>query len=68
MWKALAGSWPIMGCHTGPQPSTWPLQTLLAGGLCSPGALLLATGIPPPTTENWLDAIDTVPEKKKKIR
>ena len=58
MWKAVAGSWPLGGCHTGPKPPIWPLHTPLVGGPWSPGIL-------PPAIENWLDAIGTAPEKKK---
>ena len=65
MWKALAGSWPLTGCCTGPQPLTQPLQTLLVGGLWSPGAPPLATGVPPPTAENWLDVAGAASERKE---
>ena len=41
-----------------PMPPIWPPQTLLVGGHWSPGIL-------PPTVENWPDAIDTAPEKRR---
>ena len=48
MWRALARSWPPVGCHRGSQPLTKPLQTQFSGGLWPPGAL-------PPATGNWPD-------------
>ena len=41
-----------------PFPLIWPLKTPLVGGHWS-------SGIPPPTTGHWLDAIGTASEKKQ---
>ena len=64
MWKALAGSWPLKGCCTCPQPSIKQLQTLLVGGLRYSGTLPLAPGTLPAATENWLDITGAAPKKK----
>ena len=42
-----------------------PLLTPLVGGLQLPGCLPPSESSPPPTTENWLDAIGAAPEKNQ---
>ena len=65
MWRALAGSWPPVGCHQSSQHLTLPLQTQFSGGLWPPGTLPPATDSLPPAAGSWPDVADAAPRKEE---